>query len=89
MLRIRSEEQDSQKKFIQRLFPDIPIPSNLQHEDFVTYVEEAIQKYVSNLEKSKSENQTEVVTKLQAQIQHYKTIIDDTVIDKSLSFFNV
>lgn len=88
--KVRLEEQDGTKKFFQRLFPDIDIPDNLSYDQWAVHVEEAIQRFVADLEKTKEQgNQTEV-TKLQAKVKMYKEIISKTVsIAKDNLFFGI
>ncbi|KAF5303624.1 hypothetical protein FQA39_LY09871 [Lamprigera yunnana] len=76
--KIKTEEQELHRKFIQRLFPDISISNDLPSEQWSNSVEQTIKKYVSDLENLKSQDTQAEVSKLQAQVKHYKNIIDDT-----------
>ncbi|KAJ8925632.1 hypothetical protein NQ315_009477 [Exocentrus adspersus] len=78
---VLAKERDSQKEFIQRLFPEIEDLHVITSDDWQTEFGKSIRNYISNLkEKSapSSMNTSQSVEKLQAQLQHYKTIIDDT-----------
>lgn len=76
--KVRTEEQELHRKFIERLFPDISIANDLSSDKWNESVEKTIKQYISDLENSKLQDNQAEVTKLQAQIKHYKTIIDDT-----------
>ncbi|KAK5647613.1 hypothetical protein RI129_002505 [Pyrocoelia pectoralis] len=76
--KVRIEEQELHRKFIERLFPDISIANDLSSDKWNESVEKTIKQYISDLENSKLQDNQAEVTKLQAQIKHYKTIIDDT-----------
>lgn len=73
--RVRLEEQRANKQFIQRLFPEISVPANTTQDQWFNDVEKAIEHHVTALQDSKNAD----ITKLEAELQHYKTIIDDTV----------
>lgn len=78
---IITKEQDSQKQFIQRLFPEIDGLKTVTSDDWQTEFGKLIRNYISNFQNQQrqSPQKTQDVTKLHAQIQHYKNIIDDTV----------
>ncbi|XP_018576892.1 ribosome-binding protein 1 isoform X3 [Anoplophora glabripennis] len=79
---IRVKEQDSQKEFIQRLFPEIEDLQVATAEDWQAEFGKLIRNYVSDLKKQqtrpRSPENSQNTAKLQAQLQHYKDIIDDT-----------
>lgn len=61
--------------FIQRLFPDIKISTETSQEKWLENIEGAIEKHIAAIQETKSGD----VSKLQAELKYYKTIIDDTV----------
>ncbi|KAJ8942327.1 hypothetical protein NQ318_005319 [Aromia moschata] len=80
---IRAKEQDSQKQFIQRLFPDIGALKAVSSEDWQTEFGKLIGSYVTDLKKQQKApapppEKSKDVSELQAQLRHYKNIIDDT-----------
>uniref|UniRef100_A0A6P7G1Z9 Ribosome-binding protein 1 isoform X2 n=1 Tax=Diabrotica virgifera virgifera TaxID=50390 RepID=A0A6P7G1Z9_DIAVI len=82
---IISKEQDSQKQFMQRLFPDIEALKTLNSSDWQDQCAKLIEKYVRSLKEEQqhssqhsSPQKSSEVIKLQAQIEHYKNTIDDT-----------
>ncbi|KAK4885227.1 hypothetical protein RN001_001498 [Aquatica leii] len=76
--KVRTEEQELHRAFIQRLFPDITISNDLPSDQWKNSVEKTIKKYISEVENLKLQGNEAEVSKLQAQVKHYKTIIDDT-----------
>ncbi|KAJ8944172.1 hypothetical protein NQ314_009534 [Rhamnusium bicolor] len=68
---IRAKEQDSQKEFIQRLFPEIEGLQAVSSEEWQTEFGKLIKIYVSNL-KTQQKNRSQDVSKLEVQLQHYK-----------------
>ncbi|KAF5308177.1 hypothetical protein FQR65_LT06357 [Abscondita terminalis] len=76
--KVRIEEQEQHRKFIQRIFPDITISNDLPSDQWNDSVEKTIKKYVSDVENLKLQDNQAELSKLQAQVKHYKTIIDDT-----------
>lgn len=76
--KIEQEEQEKSRQFIQRLFPHVQISKS---ENWMTGAEQAVEKYVKELQKreTKKENSAVDVARLQTQLVHYRTIIDDTV----------
>ncbi|CAG9834958.1 unnamed protein product [Diabrotica balteata] len=82
---IISKEQESQKQFMQRLFPDIEALKTLNAGDWQDQCAKLIEKYVRSLKEEQqhssqhsSPQKSSEVIKLQAQIEHYKNTIDDT-----------
>ncbi|XP_072388597.1 uncharacterized protein alt isoform X9 [Diabrotica undecimpunctata] len=78
---IISKEQESQKQFMQRLFPDIEALKTLNAGDWQDQCTKLIEKYVRSLKEEQqhsSPQKSSEVIKLQAQIEHYKNTIDDT-----------
>ncbi|KAG5890213.1 hypothetical protein JTB14_028755 [Gonioctena quinquepunctata] len=81
---IITKEQDSQKQFIQRLFPDIEGLSTVTTEDWHAECGKFIQNYVNNLKIQQNQTppsspqKSQEIAKLETQLQHYKNIIDDT-----------
>uniref|UniRef100_A0A1Y1JSB6 Ribosome receptor lysine/proline rich domain-containing protein n=1 Tax=Photinus pyralis TaxID=7054 RepID=A0A1Y1JSB6_PHOPY len=76
--KVRTEEQDLHRKFMERLFPDLSFANDLTCDKWNESAEKTIKQYISDLENSKTQDNQGEITKLQAQIKHYKTIIDDT-----------
>lgn len=72
---MKLEEQEQYRKFIQRLFPKVTISSETSQEKWLEDVEYAIEQHIIALQESKTGD----VSKLQAELKYYKTIIDDTV----------
>nr|CAH7768422.1 unnamed protein product [Callosobruchus chinensis] len=81
------KEREAQKQFIERLFPDISFaPKKVTDDDWQAEFNRAISSYVERLKKGKestngspsSPQKSQDVAKLQAQLLHYKNIIDDT-----------
>lgn len=75
MKKVRLQEQEQYREFIQRLFPDIKITTETSQEKWLENVESAIEKHIVNIQETKSGD----VSKLQAELKYYKSIIDDTV----------
>ncbi|VEN59323.1 unnamed protein product [Callosobruchus maculatus] len=81
------KEREAQKQFIERLFPDISHTlKKVTYDDWQTECNRLISSYVERLKKGKestngrasSPQKSQDVAKLQAQLLHYKNIIDDT-----------
>lgn len=86
MSKVRAEEQELHKKFIQRLFPEVQKLEGLPQNDWYVEVEKLVQNHVKALAKQQeTESSPADVEKLQAQLIDYKNIIDDTV--KKFFFF--
>ncbi|XP_023017045.2 SMC superfamily domain-containing protein aluminum tubes isoform X2 [Leptinotarsa decemlineata] len=80
---IITREQNSQKLFIQRLFPDIDDLHAVTADDWQAECGKLIQSYINNLKNRQSQTQPPPsqnieVVELQAQLQHYKSILDET-----------
>lgn len=79
---IRQKEQDSQKQFIQRLFPEIvALKSAASNEDWQQEFGRLIENYLENLKKKPSPKKESVSddSSLRLQVVKYKNIIDETV----------
>lgn len=63
---------------MQRLFPEIKIPNS---EQWMPSTEKLIKKHISSLQNTivVPSDHSKEVTKLQAQLEHYRVIIVDTV----------
>ncbi|CAH1127677.1 unnamed protein product [Ceutorhynchus assimilis] len=77
---IKSREQNAQKEFIQRLFPEIDSLKTVSSTDWQNKYEQAIREHISQLQKTVSE--TSETAKLQKEVQVYKKVLDET--DESL-----
>ncbi|XP_049819728.1 calponin homology domain-containing protein DDB_G0272472 isoform X3 [Aethina tumida] len=78
---IRQKEQDSQKQFIQRLFPEIvALKSAASNEDWQQEFGRLIENYLENLKKKPSPKKESVSddSSLRLQVVKYKNIIDET-----------
>ena len=73
-------EQDIEREFIQRLFPELKDEEINNPELFKTKGETFIRNYLSNLrqESSKSDDDQDA-QQLKVQLQHYENVIDSTV----------
>lgn len=83
MLKAKLEEQQVNRRFIQRLFPEVQALGDISQNQWLVEVEKLIQNHLKkkeNVPAAKTEANADVA-KLQAQIASYKTIIDDTVRD--------
>lgn len=83
MSKARFEEQQINRRFIQRLFPETEKLGEISQNQWLVEVEKLIQNHLKKQQQQevivkKAETDPDVV-KLQGQIITYKTIIDDTV----------
>lgn len=83
---IKSKEQEAQKQFILRLFPEIVDLKAVSSEDWQEEFGTLIKNYIKNLKSSQNKHSppaspqpSQDVAKLQNEIQRYKKTIDDTV----------
>ena len=79
---LRDAEQ-SQKLFLQRLFPDLKDIKAKSHKDWLEELASKVVKSRKDLESTK-QNQaeqpsSEEVQKLEGQVKHYKSVLDETV----------
>lgn len=88
IVQARLEERDSNKKFIERLFPEIRITNGSSYDQWVVDMGKAIENYVQDLEKSKLDESKSESDKLQAQVHHYKSVIDKTVCRHAIHNFS-
>ena len=76
------QEQDSLKKLLQRIFPDIKVTEK-SHDRWMSTFEEKVTIAISELRKDISDESRQELEKqnksLQGLVSHYKEIIDDTV----------
>lgn len=84
--KIQSKEQEAQKQFVLRLFPEIEDLKSVPSEHWQEQVYSLIRNYIISLQTSQNQLKPPTspqkavdVSKLQAQIQYYKNIIDETV----------
>nr|XP_022907680.1 ribosome-binding protein 1 isoform X3 [Onthophagus taurus] len=78
--KIKLEQESMNKKFIQRLFPNIKVNENVTHEEWCEQIEGAISRYVNELEKPKTPEPVDnsELIKLQTENKRFKVIIADT-----------
>ncbi|XP_071795331.1 ribosome-binding protein 1-like isoform X7 [Asterias amurensis] len=82
------KEQETSRKYLTKIFPDISVKEGLAHKDWMSQFEKnalnylAVQKASSGLEvtelSSKLSGLEEEKTKLVSQCQHYKSVLSDT-----------
>lgn len=75
----QKQEQEMNRKFLQRLFPDIKVSDSLPQEQWVVQIEKSIDKHVKNLAQPKLPEPNLEVPKLKAEIERYKGAIDESV----------
>lgn len=83
---IKSREQEAQKQFMLRLFPEIDGLRSVSSENWQEEFGTLIRNYIDSLQRNQSKpsppsspQNTQDIVKLQAQNQYYKNIIDETV----------
>ena len=96
---LRDAEQ-SQKLFLQRLFPDLKDIKAKSHKDWLEELASKVVKSRKDLMESKqnqaAQPSSEEVQKLEGQVKHYKSVLDETVSTfnsswpiQSASFFKI
>lgn len=66
-----AKEENAQKQLLLRLFPEVEELKSVSTEDWQEEYSKIIKNYINSLQNP--------VAKLQAQIQHYKNTINETV----------
>ncbi|XP_013397491.1 kinectin [Lingula anatina] len=77
-----SGEQSKLRQLLQRIFSDVKVDQSLAHSDWMSSFETEVKKYLSTLSSS-SDNKDlkeaqEREDQLQSQVQHYKSVLDET-----------
>ena len=83
---VKKESEQSQKQFLQRLFPEVKAPKvSKSHsdwlEDFACQVNKYkdVNKQLKEASPVKAEVDQEQINKLEGQVQHYQSVLNATV----------
>lgn len=78
------KEENAQKQFLQRLFPSLEDLKVVSAQAWQQEYERIITRYLKGLQNKSAVNtsspdQIEEITRLKAEVLHYKSILDETV----------
>lgn len=77
---VKTESEQNQKLFLQRLFPDIKAPkANQSHQDWLEVFADEVNKCKNvNKQQPKPSVDNEQLQKLEGQVKHYKSVLAET-----------